>query len=54
MGVEEYVEDIREDLIRGVHEMEEILKTLTPLRILYPRIQWIKVVVRYACYRDAL
>ncbi len=48
VGVEEYVEGIREKLIRGVHEVEEALKTFTPLRALYPKIQWAKVVARYA------
>jgi len=48
IGAEEYARGIEDDLVRGVSAVEEILKTFTPLRVLYPRIQWIKVIMKYA------
>lgn len=47
VGVDEYVEGIWKDLMRGMREVEEALKMFTPLQALYPKIQWVKLITKY-------
>ncbi|WP_048147920.1 hypothetical protein [Palaeococcus ferrophilus] len=48
INADEYVDNIKNDLLSGIYNVEEILKMHTLLGVLRPKVQWLKVMMRYA------
>ncbi|USS40966.1 hypothetical protein NF865_01735 [Thermococcus aggregans] len=44
----EYADVLEKDILRAVRDVERILEMFSPLKLLRPRIQWIKAIIKYS------